>query len=156
MAWLVIGSASFIGLSYDIAFRALDFSEEWKYFVPRTVFMLTSILALVLGLAVGVMLMWQLKLIMKAESTVENQDFARYRELAQSRGEEFINTYDLGRWKNLALFFNIGSNGYPWYTLLLPVRCVPYNDGWSWARKPGYDKHPGLQDEDVFTDEDED
>lgn len=156
MAYLVLASGFFVGLGYSHVFDALDYAAEWDHATPRVVFIMTYILALALGLAVGVMLVWQLSLIAAAQSSVENQDFARYQEVAKARGETFVNSYDLGRSKNLALFFNIGPNGYPAYTLFLPVRCMPQSDGWTWARRAGYDKHAGIEAADEFTDEDED
>jgi hypothetical protein len=57
--------------------------------------------------------------------------------------------------KNFALFFNIGLNGYPLYTLFLPFRIVPYTDGHSWARRQGLERHLGVQEGEELTDEDD-
>ena len=41
-------------------------------------------------------------------------------------------------------------------TLFLPFRLNPYTDGFSWARKDGYEKHKGVHKGDELTDEDDD
>jgi len=117
-------------------------------------FILIYVLALALGFAVSIMLAWQLYLISSGETAVENYDNDRYTKVAKQRGTEFINSFDLGRRKNLTLFFNIGPSGYPLWTLFVPVRLPPYTDGWSWARRPGMSQHLGINAEDELTDED--
>jgi len=41
-------------------------------------------------------------------------------------------------------------------TLFLPLRVRPYTDGYSWARREGYDKHAGLLQGEELTDDDDD
>lgn len=70
-------------------------------------------------------------------------------------GDQLIHT--CRRRRNLEIFFNIGPQGlYPWWTLLLPFRALPYTDGTSWARLDG-DVGLGFRPgEEVVTDEDDD
>lgn len=152
MGFLVVGCSFFVVLGKPHIVQAMWF-EGWSYIVPGTCFVLVYILAVALAFAVGVMLLWQLYLISRGETTVENYDNARYVEVAKRRGTEFINCYDLGYPKNLALFFNIGPQGYTPWTLILPVRCMPYTDGWSWARRPGMVRHQGVDTDDELTDD---
>lgn len=49
-------------------------------------------------------------------------------------------------------FYNSES---PWYTLILPLRIMPYTDGRSWARQNGYDRHVGVMKCDELTDEED-
>ena len=51
------------------------------------------------------------------------------------------------------LFIYISSSK---LTLFLPFRLNPYTDGFSWARKDGYEKHKGVHKGDELTDEDDD
>jgi hypothetical protein len=44
----------------------------------------------------------------------------------------------------------------PWYTLLLPLRIMPYTDGRSWARRNGLTGHRGVQEGEELTDEEDD
>ncbi|THV00092.1 hypothetical protein K435DRAFT_837461 [Dendrothele bispora CBS 962.96] len=60
---------------------------------------------------VGIMLIVALWSDMKGETSVEAQDHEIYRKVALSRGEAFINSYDLGKVQNLKLFFNIMEGG---------------------------------------------
>jgi len=133
---------------------ASRFTNEWTSLTPPVVYIIEYVLAFALGLSVGVMLAWQLHLISGGETSVESHDNARYVKVASQRGTEFVNSFDLGWKKNLVLFFNIGRSGYSSWTLFLPVRCSPYTDGWSWARRPGMSRHSGINDEDELTDED--
>jgi palmitoyltransferase len=43
----------------------------------------------------------------------------------------------------------------PWYTLILPLRIMPYTDGRYWARQPGYDRHAGVYEGEELTDEED-
>ncbi|KAG6812667.1 hypothetical protein H0H92_001425 [Tricholoma furcatifolium] len=128
---------------------------EWDHHVPQIAFIVTYLLAVVLFLAVGIMLSYHLWSISSGETTVEAQDHEVYSKKARSRGEMFVNSYDLGRKRNLQLFFNIGEAGYPVYTLFVPFRIMPYTDGRSWARKEGYDRHYGVRRGEELTDEEE-
>ena len=44
----------------------------------------------------------------------------------------------------------------PWYTLIIPLRIMPYTDGRSWARREGFDHHRGVREGEELTDEDDD
>jgi len=106
-------------------------------------------------LAIGTMLAWQLWSIAIGETAVEGYDHEYYRNIASSRGETFQNSYDLGKSKNIELFLNIGIDGYPIYTLFLPLRVPPYTDGRSWARRPGMERHDGVHLGEELTDEED-
>jgi len=106
--------------------------------------------------AVGVMLAYHLYGIAWGETSVEGQDHEEYRRKAKERNEHFVNSYDLGKMKNLEFFFNIDESGYGLMTLFIPLRLNPYTDGFSWARREGYDGHHGVRQGEELTDEDED
>lgn len=53
----------------------------------------------------------KLRLIMAGETTVEAHDNEWYAKVAKSVNREFRNPYNLGRRRNLALFFNVGQDG---------------------------------------------
>jgi len=157
MAYLVLSTLCYSILGYHAFFDSLGISfHPWPHRVPELAFALTYILSVVMCLAVGVMLGWHLWGIAHGETTVEAQDHEEYRKAAEERGERFVNSYDLGKWENLRLFFNIGRDGYPVYTLVLPLRIMPYTDGRAWARCLGYDRHFGVRQGEELTDEDED
>ncbi|OBZ66166.1 putative palmitoyltransferase ZDHHC16 [Grifola frondosa] len=131
------------------------FDEPWTFYSPPMAFILTYILAVVIFLAVLAMTGWHLWMVASGETSVESQDYEHYRKLARGRGETFVNCYDLGKGKNLEAFFNIGTDGYPFYTLILPLRIMPYTDGHHWARKEGYESHRGVRRGEELTDEDD-
>lgn len=63
---------------------------------PEVAFLLTYLLAAVLFLAVVVMTSYTLWSIARAETSVESQDYEQYRKVAKGRGEDFVNSFDLG------------------------------------------------------------
>ncbi|KAJ8084617.1 hypothetical protein PM082_003391 [Marasmius tenuissimus] len=156
MGYLCLAAFCFCVLGYPQFFEALGlFTDDWPYHVPVLAYILLFILAGVLFFAVGAMFLFHLYSVMKGETSVESQDHGVYRKVALSRAETFVNSYDLGRLRNLQLFFNVGENGYPIYTLFFPFRIMPYTDGRSWARRPGFDRHHGVRQGEELTDEEE-
>lgn len=157
MVYLVISTFWFSALGYRQLFESLGvMSDDWHYDVPEVMYAMIYILSVVLCLAVGVMLAYHLWGITSGETSVEAQDHEEYRRKAKARGETFINSYNLGTWKNAQLFFNVWENGYPLYTLILPFRINPYTDGRSWARREGHDRHHGLRQGEELTDQEDD
>ncbi|KAK7006269.1 Palmitoyltransferase [Favolaschia claudopus] len=159
MAYLVLACLSFCLAGFPHVWHALGagatFETPWPHHTPQIAFIMTYILAAVMALAVGIMCAFHLWGVAHGETTVEGQDHEVYRKMAKSRGETFVNSYDLGKRRNLQLFFNVGENGYPLHTLLLPLRLNPYTDGRSWARREGYERHRGVRVGEELTDEDE-
>ncbi|EJU06410.1 zf-DHHC-domain-containing protein [Dacryopinax primogenitus] len=153
MAYFVLACFCFCSLGYSYVWLSLNYFELWPYFPGRVAFILIYILAGVLSLAVLTMLLWQLRLISVGETTVENYDNDAYRRMTRSRGEPFVNCFDLGWRRNLWLFFNLDE--YPIYALMLPLRVMPYTAGHTWAKRPGYERHGGVDDGDEMTDEED-
>ncbi|KAF8643163.1 hypothetical protein AX16_009206 [Volvariella volvacea WC 439] len=158
MAYMVLSTLCFSVLGYSNMLDALGLTSQynWEYHMPQVAFVLMYILSAVLCLCVAVMLLYHLYGISCGETSVEAQDHEVYRAVAKDRGDQFINSYDLGKRKNLQLFFNIGPDGYPLYTLILPLRILPYTDGRAWARRAGYERHHGIRRGEEMTDEDDD
>ncbi|KAF7972939.1 hypothetical protein HWV62_34191 [Athelia sp. TMB] len=113
MAYLVIATFCFCLLGYEQVLQALgvSYNQQWPFFVPQVIFILIYVLCVVLCLAVTIMLTWHLWGVVKGETSVEGQDHDIYRNVAQRRGDTFVNSYDLGKLKNLQLFFNVGPTG---------------------------------------------
>jgi len=158
MVYLCIATFCFCILGYPQLFESLGLTYEpdgWPYHVPAVMYILEYILSGVLCFAVGIMLMFHLWTISHGETSVESQDNDHYGRIAKSRGEAFVNSYDLGKLRNLQLFFNVGQGGYSFYTLLFPFRILPYTDGRSWARREGYERHHGIRMGEELTDEED-
>ncbi|KAF8760822.1 DHHC palmitoyltransferase family [Rhizoctonia solani] len=130
----------------DLLFVVAGYRKVW----PALDFGMHSV-----GLAVSVMLAWNIYQIGKGVTTVEGYDHGIYSDRAQSRGEKFVNSFDLGFFKNLAYFFNVIPSGYPLWVLLLPLRTAPYTNGFVWARRQGYTKHGGLREGEEMTDDED-
>lgn len=157
MFYLVVSNFLFAVAGYPQASEALGVTfVPWPHALPQLCFILVYILSVVICFAVMVMLLWHIWGVMRAETAVEVQDHQVYRKWAKGRGEHFVNSYDLGKLANLALFFNIGPFGYPYYTLFVPFRAMPYTDGYSWARRDGMQRHNGVREGEELTDDDED
>ncbi|KAH9998019.1 DHHC palmitoyltransferase-domain-containing protein [Russula vinacea] len=110
-------------------------SDTWEHRISPILFTIIYFVCLVMCLAVGTMLAWQLWSVAVAETAVESYDHEHYRKVATSRGETFQNSYDLGWIVRilLILFMSRLIVGSPIYTLILPLRVPPYTDGRSWA-----------------------
>ncbi|KAF8150156.1 DHHC palmitoyltransferase-domain-containing protein [Crassisporium funariophilum] len=157
MAYLVLATFCFCLLGYSQFWDSLGVTfKRWEYRVPEIMYAMMYILCIVLCFAVGVMLSYHSYGIVYGETSVEGQDHDEYRRKAKQRNEVFVNSYDLGKRKNIEFFFNIGEGGYSLYTLLLPLRINPYTDGFSWARRDGYERHHGLRQGEELTDDDDD
>ncbi|KAJ7726293.1 hypothetical protein B0H14DRAFT_3899821 [Mycena olivaceomarginata] len=159
MAYLVIACVSLSITGFSRVLQALgagsSYAFDWPHHVPQIAFILVYILAVVMALAVGIMCGFHLWTVAHGETTVESQDHDTYRRMAKARNETFINSYDLGKRRNLELFFNVGEHGYPLYTLFVPLRINPYTDGRVWARREGYNAHRGGGRGGELTDEDD-
>lgn len=86
--------------------------DTWEHRISPIIFTIIYFMCIVMWLAIGVMLAWQLWTIAVAETAVESYDHEYYREVAASRGEvclecschanpsdlsqTFHNSYDLG------------------------------------------------------------
>jgi len=156
LVYIVIATGFFTVSGYNKFWESMGFTYiEWTYFTPVFAFSLFYILSVVLCLAVGIMMSYHMWGVCKAETSVDSHDHSVYRKVAKERGGAFENSYDLGKLKNLEVFFNIGRDGYPLYTLILPLRILPYTDGRSWPRKPGFTRHMGVELAEELTDDDE-
>jgi len=157
MIYLFISTVFFVYNGFPLLSDALGLSDtSWDHYTHEIVFITEFALSSVLGFAVLIMFGWHLWSIAQGETSVEAQDNDQYRKIAKSRGREFVNSYDLGVKKNLALFFNIGEDRYPWYTLVFPFRIPPYTDGYHWARRQGHVSHGGIEEGEELTDTDDD
>lgn len=109
MAWMAIGSMVFVATGWHVFRLGMRFDHAWPFsYAPRVLFMLIYFMAAVMGLAVGVLACWHLYLVAKGETSVESQDNAYYRDIAKKRETKFVNVYNLGWLRNLAVFFNVG------------------------------------------------
>jgi len=153
MSYLFLACFSVTVLGWQPAWNALDPFRDWPHRTPRVFTLLLWVLALVIGLAMGVMASWHLYMVAQGETSVETHDNAHYRKLAARRGQVFVNAYDLGWKENLRVFFNAGSGRYPYRTIFLPMRIPPASDGWTWEKRAGMARHAGLREEEELTDD---
>ncbi|KAI0300409.1 zf-DHHC-domain-containing protein [Russula brevipes] len=157
MAYVTMATFCFVAFGWPHLYVALgfDFDDSWEHRTSPILFTIIYLICVVMCLAIGTMLAWQLWSVSIGETAVESYDHEYYRKVATSRGETFQNSYDLGKLKNLELFLNIGLDGYPIYTLFLPFRVPPYTDGRSWARRSGLERHNGVRVGEELTDEED-
>ncbi|KAH7928299.1 zf-DHHC-domain-containing protein, partial [Leucogyrophana mollusca] len=158
MAYLVLATffLSILGYQHVLDALGLNYNAPPPHAFPPLAYLLSYMLSAVLCLAVGVMLAWHVRGVARGETAVEGADFAVYERVAKGRGDTFVNSYDVGKRRNLELFFNVGPGGYPYYTLLLPLRVPPYTDGRAWARRAGMGGHLGVRRGEELTDEEDD
>lgn len=70
--------------------------DSWPYYSPPVFFIATYVLSVVLCLAVSIMTSFHVWGIACGETSVESADHEQYRKTAKTRGETFVNSYDLG------------------------------------------------------------
>ncbi|CEH12884.1 vacuole protein [Ceraceosorus bombacis] len=156
MAWLALGMFVVVGSSWPVLKLSLSYQKKWPYqYTPRLFPLLTFALCAIMGFALAVMAGWQIAIIAWGETSVENSDNSHYREVAKQREERFVNVYDVGAWRNLQLFWNVGPGSrHGWLSVLAPWRIQPYSDGWHWAKRRGLlGRHAGIEKEEELTDD---
>ncbi|KAL9938603.1 hypothetical protein V8E36_002322 [Tilletia maclaganii] len=128
----------------------LDFSVWTRVFV-----LLSLLVCALMGFAVFIMMVWQLVMVGRGETTVESHDNGYYRKLAKRRGQQFVNVYDVGFFRNIQLFFSLGPGSpHSFITVFLPLRIPPYSNGWHWAKRRGLGgRHAGIVPVEELTDD---
>jgi len=102
------------------------FSASWFGISAQAMVMFLFLMALAVGLAVGLMLAWHLYLVLTGQTTIGFY-YNRYRaHVAKKRGEVYHNEYDLGYRANWQFFFGRGRF---WFSWLLPTLDPPPGNG---------------------------
>ncbi|WWC93157.1 uncharacterized protein L201_008124 [Kwoniella dendrophila CBS 6074] len=136
MAWLSTGCTTVCITGYHHFLATFDYHAEWTAITPKLGFTLIFVLCLAIGFAVSILMLWHLYMVSYGETSIESHDNAYLAGKAKKEGLIYLNPYDLGKRRNLQLFFNIGPNGYSPYTLLFPLALPPASNGWSFSRRP--------------------
>ncbi|ODO07039.1 hypothetical protein I350_04407 [Cryptococcus amylolentus CBS 6273] len=135
MAWLSLACLVLCTLGFQRFIDTFRYSAEWPAYSPQLAFTMIWVLAAAIGFAVGVLCAWHLYMVSKGETSIESHDNDYLANKAKREGLIYLNPYDLGRRRNLELFFNIGLGGYSPYTLLFPFLIPPSSNGWSYPRR---------------------
>ncbi|ORX35428.1 DHHC palmitoyltransferase-domain-containing protein [Kockovaella imperatae] len=135
MFWLSLGCWVFASLGLSNLWESFSFKSNWTYYTPRLAYTLVYILCIAMGVAVPVLGTWHVFMVSRNETSIESHDNSWLEGKAKSEGMIYLNPYDLGRRRNLELFFNVGVNGYSRWTLLLPLVIPPASNGWSFPRR---------------------
>ncbi|WVQ75214.1 hypothetical protein IAR50_004826 [Cryptococcus sp. DSM 104548] len=135
MAWLALACLVLCVLGFQRFLDTFRYSAEWLAYSPQLAFTMIWVLAAAIGFAVAVLCSWHLYMVSKGETSIESHDNDYLANKAKKEGLIYLNPYDLGRRRNLELFFNIGPGGYSPYTLLFPFLIPPYSNGWAFPRR---------------------
>jgi palmitoyltransferase len=89
MAYVTLATFCFVAFGWPHLFTALGlyFDDTWEHRISPILFTIIYLVCLVMCLAVGTMLAWQLWSVAVAETAVESYDHEYYRKVASSRGE---------------------------------------------------------------------
>ncbi|XAO25425.1 hypothetical protein I312_104248 [Cryptococcus bacillisporus CA1280] len=136
MAWLSIGCWVTAVLGYHRFLDTFKYRSEWNSWTPKLGWTIIWVLAVAIGVAVPILTLWHLYMVSNGETSIESHDNAYLASKAKSEGLIYLNPYDLGRRRNLQLFFNLGPGGYSPTTLLFPFLVPPATNGWSFYRRP--------------------
>ncbi|KAJ3416507.1 Palmitoyltransferase zdhhc16 [Chytridiales sp. JEL 0842] len=121
-------------LAWEVLWRQIDYN--WSEPFMMNVFLFTVLLTLGIAFAVGGLAGWHTYLVLTGQTTIECYINKSLRYMAQSRGEYFINEYDLGPRRNVAIFFN-ACRKYPWWYALLPLKVPALGDGTRYLTASG-------------------
>lgn len=156
LIYLSTGCMVVVATGWRQFWKAVHLFDPWYHpLVPRPFILLTFLLAFIMGICLIIMGGNHLLLVSQAETSVENADADQYRHLAKRKGRVFRNVYDLGRRKNLSLFWNLTPTRSTFHALL-PYHFPPYSDGWHWAKRRGLGGYNwGVSADEEFTDDEE-
>ncbi|WVQ96343.1 hypothetical protein IAU59_003447 [Kwoniella sp. CBS 9459] len=135
MAWLSVGCTTVCTTGYHHFLDTFRYRAEWPALTPKLGFTLIYVLCGAIGFAVTVLMLWHMHMVSYGETSIESHDNAYLAKKAKKEGLIYLNPYDLGRRRNIELFFNIGPGGYSPYSLLLPLVIPPASNGWSFPRR---------------------
>ncbi|KAI8457114.1 DHHC palmitoyltransferase-domain-containing protein [Phakopsora pachyrhizi] len=153
--YLSLSSGWVVLFGWKSLIQSLILDEDWPYLSPRVFVILTWVLSLAMGVTISIMFIWQMVLISRAETSVESSDNDYYRKLLASKGQKFKNPFDLGIYKNIQLFFNVGPGRLPWFTVFLPIPISPPLDGFRWPKRKGWETQLIDPSEELTDDEDD-
>lgn len=84
MLWFGLGTMIYSYMGWNLAYRAFRHPRTWSStHVPRILYLLIWVKALVMGLAVISFAVWHLRMIARGETSVENQDHGMYKWLTK-------------------------------------------------------------------------
>lgn len=126
-----------LGCAYFCAITSVPFIQsssishrKWTILHPevsKTAISFAFILAAAICCSLTLMMVWNLYLILSAQTTIEFYTNRYHAKEMKLKGEIFFNVYDMGTLNNFKFFFNLVE--YPWWTLLLPMKINPPSDG---------------------------
>ncbi|KAK4053490.1 hypothetical protein OIV83_001657 [Microbotryomycetes sp. JL201] len=129
---------------------ALDFGQ-WPHRTPRMFVPLTFILALILGLAVAIMAIYQIWLIAGGETTVEAHDNGKRTDLGYACANE--NSDMRTKQNGIAKRQKCEEQSFAILTTWANRSDLPaVSDGWTWRKIPDWEKY-AMRLEDELTDE---
>ncbi|WVR08354.1 hypothetical protein IAU60_005409 [Kwoniella sp. DSM 27419] len=135
MAWLSIGCLAVCTTGYSHFIDTFDYHAQWPGYTPKICFTLIYVLCAAIGCAVTILMLWHLHMVSYGETSIESHDNAYLSRKAKKEGLIYLNPYDLGKRRNLQLFFNIGPGGYSKYSMLFPFALPPASNGWTFPRR---------------------
>ncbi|KAJ3330136.1 Mitochondrial inner membrane protease atp23 [Blyttiomyces sp. JEL0837] len=91
-------------------------------------FLFTFLLAGTIVFVVGYLAGYNFYLIVSGQTTIEHSMNSYAKKNAALRGEIWVNEFDLGTYRNMAIFFNISYNR-PWWTVFVPMPVPAMGDG---------------------------
>ncbi|OCF40180.1 vacuolar protein [Kwoniella heveanensis CBS 569] len=141
MAWLSVGCTIVCTTGYHHFLDTFSYRAEWPALTPKLGFTLIYVLCGAIGFAVTVLMLWHMYMVSYGETSIESHDNAYLAKKAKKEGLIYLNPFDLGRRRNIELFFNIAPGGYSPYTLLFPLVIPPASNGWSFPRR-ALPQHP--------------
>ncbi|KAJ3103975.1 hypothetical protein HDU97_009630 [Phlyctochytrium planicorne] len=128
--WIPVGTLYYFLMNAPIFWSVFIRGRPivWPSVTEKWIFAITCMLSVSLTNGMFGFAAYTTYLVARGETTIEQKANKYKRSVMESKGELFVNEFDLGFWENLAWHFNI-SKKYPWWCLLIPMPVPPASDG---------------------------
>jgi palmitoyltransferase len=108
--------------------QSTNFHIPWGGILPRGAMIISFLVTLGVILGVGILLFWQVYLLLTGQTTIEFHYNQMQKWRAKRHGEVFTNPYHLGISRNFQLFFGTDNSRW-WFSWLLPGGTKISGDG---------------------------
>ncbi|KAJ3197214.1 hypothetical protein HK101_005244 [Irineochytrium annulatum] len=134
-----LGAIYYFLMNFRIFWTVFIQGQEYAWPAPyyKYLFIWTMLFTIPLVNSLIALASWNTYLVVTSQTAIEFRTNMRFDYEAQRRGEFYQYPYDMGYYRNLAVFLNLGPK-YPWWTVLVPMYVPPSSDGTVYPKVSGY------------------
>jgi len=137
MVYMIAGCAFIMIGGFEIFYQEVMYGvrdeDKFDLLSDRSLMFYEAFLVTGCFVVLGGLSIWHAKLISRGETSIEahinKSERKRYRD--EGLGQDYVNPYDFGKWRNWCLFLGMTDNR-GWASVLLPSSHPPKGDGLEW------------------------